>query len=311
MIRLKQMVVGTRLEKPARRFQAFVHRKSELRFTAAELRAQAQAERARREAAHREMLALKPAKLARIRAILKQDLSFECSELNFNFLTDSVRNTHGIVHTDNVSAHHYDEYALALIARHEDGLILDCGCGKRSIYYPNVVNFEVVPYDTTDVVGVGEELPFVDESFDAVLSLNVLEHVKDPFRCAAEIVRVMKPEATLYCVVPFLQPYHAYPHHYFNFTANGARVLFEPRLRVDSQEVISSGLPIWTLIWLLRSWAAGLEGRTLEAFLNMKVRQLVSSGPTDFYEKDFVSALSTEKNFELACTTALFATKPP
>src|ERR1700752_590029 len=109
MIRLKQLVVGTRLEKPARRIQAFVHRKPELRYTAEEIRAQAQAEHASREAAHRDMLALKSAKLARIRAILRQDLSSECSELNFNFLTDAVRHTHGIDHTDNVSAHQYDE----------------------------------------------------------------------------------------------------------------------------------------------------------------------------------------------------------
>ena len=79
------------------------------------------------------------------------------------------------------------------IHRLQDGLILDCGAGRRPIYYSNVVNFEIVAYDTTDVRGVGESLPFETDSFDAVFSFAVLEHVKDPFRCASEICRVLKP----------------------------------------------------------------------------------------------------------------------
>lgn len=55
---------------------------------------------------------------------------------------------------------------------------MDCGAGCRSDYYENVINYEIVSYDSTDVVGVGESLPFEDETFDAVLSCAVLEHVK-------------------------------------------------------------------------------------------------------------------------------------
>jgi len=50
--------------------------------------------------------------------------------------------------------------------------------------------------------GIGEQLPFVDASFDIVYSFQVLEHVQDPFRVLAEAWRVLKPGGTLYCNAP-------------------------------------------------------------------------------------------------------------
>ena len=87
----------------------------------------------------------------------------------------------------------------------------------------NVVNYEIVDYDTTDVIGLGDTLPFNDCVFDAVISIAVLEHVRYPFACAAEIVRVLKRGGELECSVPFLQPLHGYPHHYYNMTSQGLR----------------------------------------------------------------------------------------
>ena len=150
------------------------------------------------------------------------------------------------------------------------------------------MNFEIVPYDTTDVLGVGENLPFREHSFEAVLSLNVLEHVKYPFKCASEIARVMKPSATLYCVASFLQPLHAYPHHYYNMSSHGLKNLFDKFLQIEKQEVIASGLPIWTLSWFLNSWVNGLNEETKAEFLNMTVAHLIKD-PIEYLEKDFVS----------------------
>jgi 2-polyprenyl-6-hydroxyphenyl methylase/3-demethylubiquinone-9 3-methyltransferase len=42
-------------------------------------------------------------------------------------------------------------------------------------------------------VGVGEELPYPDKSFDAVVCVDVLEHVVDLQKVVAEIARVLKP----------------------------------------------------------------------------------------------------------------------
>jgi SAM-dependent methyltransferase len=250
----------------------------------------------------------KKEKLNKIKAIIRHDLPYIESSVNLNFLNDELQKKYNIISTENVSSNNYDQIALSLIEKHSDGLILDCGSGKRSIYYENVVNFEIVPYDTTDVLGVGEELPFKDGVFDAVFSLAVLEHVKDPFRCASEIARVLKPGASLYCVVPFLQPLHGYPHHYYNMSMQGLKNLFDDYLQIERQEVIASGLPIFTLTWFLQSWVNGLDGDAKDEFLKMTVAELIGD-PIEYFEREFVKRLSDEKNVELASTTALIGKK--
>lgn len=226
----------------------------------------------------------------------------------YNCLPPTLRDAFEVIPTDCVSAHPYDPYAEELIAACKTGWVLDCGAGFRAQPRDNVVAYEIVAYPSTDVLGVAEVMPFRDGVFDAVICLNVLEHVKDPFRAAREIARVLRPGGKLYCVVPFLQPLHGYPHHYYNMTAQGLRNLFADTLVVDRQIMLASGLPVWTLNGILNTWRAGLTGAVLEEFDSSTVAQL-SADPVTLLERRFVTALSEAKNFELASTTALFATK--
>ncbi len=196
-----------------------------------------------------------------------------------------------------------------LIRQHADGLVLYAGAGFRKTYLSNVVNFEIAPYPSTDVLGVGEELPFRDNSFDAVLTLAVLEHVKDPFKCARELSRVLKPGGTLYAAVPFLQHYHGYPHHYYNMTHQGLANLFAGTLEVKEQRVLSSGHPIWTLCWFLQIYGEGLPAAEREKFQQMKIADFLGD-PLSLLENDYVTKLSEEANFKIASTTMLLATKP-
>lgn len=57
------------------------------------------------------------------------------------------------------------------------------------------VKAEFVLYD-------GETIPFSDNSFDAALSISVLEHVSDPINYLSEILRVLKPGGYLYLALP-------------------------------------------------------------------------------------------------------------
>lgn len=120
---------------------------------------------------------------------------------------------------DPVSAHFYGPSIQRFLkALGPQAMVLDAGAGYRKLPYENVINLEIYDYPSTDVLATGDQLPFEECVFDAVLSLAVLEHVRDPFANAREIQRVLKPGGKVLAMVPFLQAEHGYPSHYFNAT---------------------------------------------------------------------------------------------
>ncbi|BCY17730.1 hypothetical protein hrd7_15790 [Leptolinea sp. HRD-7] len=65
------------------------------------------------------------------------------------------------------------------------------------------------------VGGVGEHLPFPDNTFDLVLSHEVLEHVQDDRQAACEITRVLKPGGRLTLFVPNRgYPFETHGHYW-------------------------------------------------------------------------------------------------
>jgi ubiquinone/menaquinone biosynthesis C-methylase UbiE len=66
-------------------------------------------------------------------------------------------------------------------------------------------------------VGFGEAIPFESEAFDAVLTFDVLEHVRDLKKVLGECFRILKPGGKMYLVFP--QFMHPLEHHLSNVTA--------------------------------------------------------------------------------------------
>jgi len=230
------------------------------------------------------------------------------NDRHFNFLSKDVIKSFDIIQTDNISANCYDGLALNTIYKYRNGLILDCGAGLRKECYENVINYEIVAYDSTDVLGVAERLPFKDNTFDGVFSFAVLEHVKDPFAGAREMVRVLKPGGMLYCQAPFLAPLHGYPHHYFNMSKQGLNLLFEGLIDIDRLEVLNFGQPIFALSWFLNSYITGLPEEQQEAFREMKIRDLIKPGG-DYLGASFVRELSDDFQDILSCCNCLIGKK--
>ena len=102
------------------------------------------------------------------------------------------------------------------IKKKKDAVILDCGCGFGS-FYNLTENLNTIYLDfsfnllkkfenthnlkTSKICGDVLNLPFRDNSFDLILCINVLEHIKDYKKALNEIKRVLKDNGTVIIVV--------------------------------------------------------------------------------------------------------------
>ncbi len=113
------------------------------------------------------------------------------------------------------------------------GRTLDLGAGSakyREIIKQSsseYITFDMIAGEKIDVVGDVLNLPFNNESFDTVISTQVLEHLEKPWTMVKEVRRVLKENGICILTAPFLNPYHADPHDYFRYTVEGTRSLFE------------------------------------------------------------------------------------
>ena len=155
------------------------------------------------------------------------------------------------------------------------GLFLDAGAGWPPRGHPQTIQLEIERFPSTNVVADGAELPFRDGTFDGIISHAVMEHVKDPFGYAKELIRVLKPGCRVLCHSAFLQPLHGYPHHYFNTTMEALKLLFKG-LKIVEEGVASFQQPWLTLEWILRSYSAGFtDDQEREKFLNSRITDLL------------------------------------
>lgn len=100
-----------------------------------------------------------------------------------------------------------------------NGAVLDLGCGPRdqadSI---ESLGHQYVGVDYTnenaDFLADAHCIPFMDETFDCVLSYAVLEHLHNPFIALHEIERVLKPGGIYVGTVSQGEPFHdSFFHH--------------------------------------------------------------------------------------------------
>ncbi len=164
------------------------------------------------------------------------------------------------------------EMILAAAGSRVKGMILEDGCGvgmymaRFQGHSPRVFGLE---YDFERAVdaakvsplvinGAGEFLPYPANNFDLVLSHEVLEHVQDDRKSAAEMVRVLKPGGRAVVFVPNIgYPFETHGiywggKYYFgnklfvNYLPRGLRDRLAPHVNVYSAKqakALFSGLP--------------------------------------------------------------------
>lgn len=104
-------------------------------------------------------------------------------------------------------------------------LVLNVGGGPHRLSDDEIV-LNIGPFPNVDLVADGHHIPLADGTLDGVFSLAVLEHVPDPKRVVAEMIRVLKPGGWLYSEVPFIWFFHGYPSDFQRYTLEGMKRLF-------------------------------------------------------------------------------------
>ncbi|MGE0542227.1 MAG: class I SAM-dependent methyltransferase [Dehalococcoidia bacterium] len=120
------------------------------------------------------------------------------------------------------------------------GRILDLGCGTGGVLqhlgtFGDAIGLDPAPEaakycgrrQLPMVIGSGMELPFADASFDAVLALDVIEHVPDDVALLREARRILRPGGVLLVTVPALpwlwSAHDDVNHHYRRYTLGTLR----------------------------------------------------------------------------------------
>jgi len=136
---------------------------------------------------------------------------------------------HQITRLDKAGYRYRDELYTFVDSCAPHGKILDTGSAHGSYakdHYKDVITIDVSP--PADVIDSISNMPFPTDSFDTVICLETLEHVKDPFGAMAEIHRVLKSKGLVIASAPFAYELHGEEYgDYWRFTRQGWELLLK------------------------------------------------------------------------------------
>lgn len=138
--------------------------------------------------------------------------------------------------------------------------IINVGSGVHR-YRRTILNLDTFPYREVDVVGDATQMPFTDNTFDGALCECLIEHVPEPKRVVAEVLRVLKPGGEAFFTAPFVYPFHACPHDYYRWSSMGMRELFRNAeiVEIASRSGPTSALTAQLVTWLAITFSFGSE----------------------------------------------------
>src|SRR5262245_28939615 len=157
------------------------------------------------------------------------------------------------------------------------GYSLNLGGGATPKRFERCIELEGAIFRNTTVVGYVTCLPLMAESFETILSFNLLEHVDDPHRAVRKMFRFLYPGGVVFIHTAFLQPLHADPFHFYNATEQGVRRWFS-KFVVESCIVSPNFQPGFPLAWiaseLLQALRQELDGPIPDQVERMTIGKL-------------------------------------
>lgn len=136
-----------------------------------------------------------------------------------------------------------------------NGTILDLGGNSNSEYHSLIKGKHTVTtvninakHGCDMVFDIQETFPIEGEKFDAVLSMNVLEHVYGFENVISETFRVLKNGGVLIFTVPFMHHIHGSPDDYFRYTRSALDRMLKDNNFVNI-EIEEIGLGLSSLLY--------------------------------------------------------------
>ena len=121
-------------------------------------------------------------------------------------------------------------------SKHYKGHLVDLGCGEapyKEYFLQYVDKYTGVDWTNTfhnskaDVISnLNEKIDLPDECADVVISLSVIEHLREPQVFLNESYRILKPGGVMILQAPFQWWVHEAPYDYFRYTPYGFEYMF-------------------------------------------------------------------------------------
>ncbi len=162
-----------------------------------------------------------------------------------------------------------------------EGKLLDFGCGRKPYknLFVNVKEYIGLDMQQTghdhslseiDVFYDGKKIPFENETFDAIFSAEVFEHIFNLDEILDELYRVLKKDGKMLITIPFMWGEHEQPYDYARYTSFAIRHILEQKgFRIITSE--KTGKASETILQLYTSYLYSFfpKNKILSVILNV------------------------------------------
>jgi SAM-dependent methyltransferase len=184
--------------------------------------------------------------------------------------------------------------------------VIDIGCGSKP-FEPlfkgkEYIGFDFNPIDNTVLLhDLNNPLPLDDNSAEAIILSEVLEHHPNPFALLAEVNRVVSPSAKIFISTPFALPVHGAPFDFHRYTHffyehlcekyewelvyfSSSNTIFSTPVQVINQMSIGLPMPIPVLksFWFLTNLLSLILDTVTKIFNPKKRRKLQYAFPMGY-----------------------------
>ena len=122
--------------------------------------------------------------------------------------------------------------AISCMSGSAQGKLLDLGCGSKpyEALFPHVTTYDGCDLETSghnhrqsriDYYYDGKTLPFGNETYDWVISIETFEHIFNLDQVLHEVQRVLKPGGLLLISAPFCWGEHEVPYDFARYSSFG------------------------------------------------------------------------------------------